>query len=148
MEIRILWGIKVCVSVKDLAIFVVVTVVTGLLVSLVELPSCLHELDKVVIVVDGRANSSVVLVPFVSLDFSVTVSVTEASEEFQEDLIFSHLTRLNFRVHAAVVDATEVGGGDLTTAVSVELEEGLVNHSLSLGVQGSLANKSSNLVSL
>lgn len=91
------------------------------------------------VVVDGGRDSGVVLVPLVSLDSAVTVLVAEVLEELQEDLVFGELTALHLGVHAAVVDAAKVGGGDLTAAISVELEEGLVNHGLSLGVQGALS---------
>ena len=90
------------------------------------------------VVVNRGADSGVVLVPFVSLDSTIAVSVAEVLEEFKEDLILGLLTALDFRVHAAVVDASEVGGGDLTTAIGIELKEGLVDHSLSLGVEGAL----------
>ena len=44
-------------------------------------------------------------------------------------------------MHAAIVDAPKVGGGDFTRAISVKLKEGFVDHSLSLGVEGSLKYK-------
>ena len=100
-----------------------------------ELPGCFHELNEVVVVVNGGADSGVVLVPLVSLDSTVLVSVTEVLEELQEDLVFGELTRLHLGVHAAVVDTSEVSGGDLAGAIGIELEEGLVDHSLSLGVE-------------
>jgi hypothetical protein len=100
----------------------------------VELPGGLHELDEVLVVVNRGADSGVVLVPLVFLDLAVSVFVAEVGEELDEDLVLGHLAALHLGVHGAVVDASEVGGGDLTVAVAVELEEGLVDHSLSLGV--------------
>ena len=47
-----------------------------------------------------------------------------------------HLAGLHLGVHLRVVDAAEVGGLDDTAAIGIELEEGLVNHSLSLRVEG------------
>ena len=108
---------------------------------MVKPPRGLHELDEVVVVVNGGADSGVVLVPLIALDFAVAVLVAEALEEFKEDLVFGLLAALHLGVHAAVVDTSEVGGGDFTGAISVKLEEGLVDHSLSLGVEGSLKYK-------
>lgn len=93
------------------------------------------------VVVDRRRDSGVVLVPLGSLDFAVAVLVSEALEEFEEDLVFGHLSGLDLGVHAAVVDASKVSSGDLTVAVLVELQESLVNHRLSLGVEGALCQK-------
>ena len=94
------------------------------------------------IVVDRRRDSGVVLVPLSFLDLSVAVAVTEVLQELQEDLVLGHLTTLHLGVHAAVVDATEVGSGDLAITVLVELQEGLVDHSLTLSVEGSLCDAS------
>ena len=41
-------------------------------------------------------------------------------------------------MHAAVVNTSEVGGSDFSAAISVELKEGLVDHSLSLGIERAL----------
>ena len=99
------------------------------------------------IVVDRRADSGIVLIPFVSLDFTVTVSVTEVLEELQEDLVLGLLAALDLRVHAAVVNTSEVGGSDFSAAISVELKEGLVDHSLSLGIERALQTVSIRQVS-
>ena len=107
----------------------------------VKLPGSLHELDEVVVVVNRGADSGVVLVPLISLNLTITVSVAEVLKELQEHLILGLLARLHLGVHAAVVDASEVSGSDFTRAVGVELKEGLVDHSLSLGVEGSLKYK-------
>ena len=79
------------------------------------------------VVVDRRADGGIVLVPLTSLDFTITVSVTEVSEEFQEDFVFGHLTRLDLGVHCAVVDASKVGGGNFTGAIGIEFKESLVS---------------------
>ena len=97
-----------------------------------------------VVVVNRGADSGVVLVPLISLDLAIAVLVAEALEELQEDLILGHLTALHLGVHAAVVDTAEVGGGDLAITVGVELQEGLVDHSLAALVEGSLWNTSRN----
>ena len=90
-----------------------------------------------IVVVNGGADSGVVLVPLISLDFAVTVLVTEVLEELHEDFVLGDLTGLDLRVHAAVVDTTEVSGSDFSITVGIELEESLVDHSLSLSVQAS-----------
>ena len=89
------------------------------------------------VVVNRGADSGVVLVPLISLNSTVAVSVSEVLKELQEHFILGLLSRLHLGVHAAVVNASEVSGSDLTRAISVELKEGLVDHSLSLGVEGS-----------
>ena len=89
------------------------------------------------VVVNGGADSGVVLVPLISLNFAVTVLVTEVLEELHEDFVLGDLTGLDLRVHAAVIDTTEVCGSDFSITVGIELEEGLVDHSLSLSVQAS-----------
>ena len=71
------------------------------------------------------------------MDFAVTVLVTEVLEELHEDFVLGDLTGLDLRVHAAVVDTTEVSGSDFSITVGIELEESLVDHSLSLSVQAS-----------
>ena len=88
-----------------------------------------------IVVVNGGADSGVVLVPLISLDFAVTVLVSEVLEELHEDFVLGDLATLDLRVHAAVVHTTEVRGSDLSITVGVELKEGLVDHSLPLGVQ-------------
>ena len=94
------------------------------------------------VVVDRAGHGGIVLVPLSALDLAITVAVTEALEEFQEDLILGHLTALDLGVHGAVVDAAEVGSSDAAITVLVELQEGLVDHSLTLSVEGSLCDAS------
>ena len=118
-----------CGSVKDLAII-------SQPPRSVELPGSLHELDEVIVVVNRGADSGVVLVPLISLNSTITVSVTEVLKELQEHFILGLLAGLNLGVHAAVVDASKVSSSDFTGAISVELKEGLVDHSLSLGIKG------------
>ena len=118
-----------CGSVKDLAIIRQPP-------RSVELPGSLHELDEVIVVVNRGADSGVVLVPLISLNLTITVSVAEVLKELQEHFILGLLAGLHLGVHAAVVDASEVGGSDFTRAIGVELQESLVDHSLSLGVEG------------
>ena len=94
-----------------------------------------------IIVVDRRRDGGIVLVPLATLDLAVAVAVTEVLKELQEDLILGHLTALHLGVHAAVVDTAEVSSGDLAITVLVKLKEGLVNHSLTLLVEGALRDK-------
>ena len=103
-----------------------------------ELPGRLHELDEVIVVVNGRRDSGVVVVPLSTLNTAISVSVTEVSQEFEENLVFSHLSGDDLRVEGGVVDALKVGGLDGATAIAVELEESLVDHGLALGVEFSL----------
>ena len=102
----------------------------------VKLPGSLHELDEVVVVVNRGADSGVVLVPLISLNLTITVSVAEVLKELQEHFILGLLAGLHLGVHAAVVHASEVSGSDFTRAIGIELKERLVDHSLTLGVEG------------
>lgn len=102
------------------------------------MPGSLHKLDEVVVVVYGGGHGGVVFVPLVSLDSAIPVLVTEVLKELQEHLIFGHLAVLDLRVHGAVIDSLKIGSGDFAITIFVELEVCLVNHSLSLGVEGSL----------
>ena len=90
-----------------------------------------------IVVVNGGADSGVVLFPLISLDFAVTVLVAEALQELQEHLVLGDLATLDLGVHAAVVYTTEVGGSDLSITVGVKLKESFVDHGLSLGVEAS-----------
>lgn len=103
-----------------------------------DFPGGLHELHEVVVVVNGGGDSGVVVAPLLAVNFTITVFVTEVSEELEEDFVLSHLSGDNLRVHVGGVDSLEIGGLDEAGAVVVELEEGLVNHSLSLLVESSL----------
>ena len=103
-----------------------------------ELPGRLHELDEVFVVVNGRRDSGVIVVPLSTLNTAISVSVTEVSQEFEENLVFGHLSGDDLRVEGGIVDALKVGGLDGATAIGVELEESLVDHSLTLSVEGSL----------
>ena len=89
-----------------------------------------------VVVVNRGADSGVVLVPLVSLNFAVTVPVSEVLKELQEHFVLGLLAGLHLGVHAAVVDAFEISGSDFTGAVGIELKERLVDHSLTLSVEG------------
>ena len=104
----------------------------------VKSPGGLHELHEVVVVVNGRADGGVVLLPLGRADLAVAVLVAEVLEELQEDLVLGELTVLDLGVHAAVVDALKVGSGDGTITIGVELEVGLSDHGQSLVVEFSL----------
>lgn len=91
-----------------------------------------------VVVVNGRGDSGVVVVPLLAVNSTISVFVTKVSEELEEDLVLSHLSGDNLGVHVGAVDSLKVSSFDDARAVSVELEEGFVNHSLSLIVQVSL----------
>ena len=88
-----------------------------------------------VIVVDIRTNSCVIVSPLLSSDDSVAVLVSKAGEEFDEDLFWCHFTASYFRMHRAVVDNTKVGSIDLTVAVLIKLAVCLPDdvHSLLVG---------------
>ena len=87
-----------------------------------------------VVVVNAGTDCSVVLVEFVSLDFAVSVPVVEVRKELLENLVFSHLSFLNFGVVGSVVHSSQVVGVNVPVAVFVELQKGFVYHGLSAGV--------------
>jgi hypothetical protein len=107
----------------------------------IKFPGSLHELNEVVIVVNGGWDSRVVIIPFISLDLSISVFITEVSEELKEDLILSHLSWDNFGVEAGVVNTLQVSSFNAAITVLIKLEESLVGHSLSLGVHFTLLKR-------
>lgn len=109
--------------------------------SVVELPGGLHELNEVVVVVDGGANGSVVFEPLLLSDLTIVVLVAEALEELQEDLVLGHLAVLDLGVEGGVIDTSEVSGGDAAIGVLVELVVGSQGDVLSPLVQLSLHPK-------
>lgn len=101
------------------------------LVACSHLPGGVHELNKVLIIVDAGGNGCVVVVPLGMGDLAIVVLVTERGEELNEDLILGHLTRDNLGVLGAVVDTGEVAGGDnIIGVITVELGESLVDDGL------------------
>lgn len=84
------------------------------------------------VVVNTCRNGRVVVIPLTSLDSSVSVTVSEVRQELQEHLVFSHLALNHLRVERGRVDALKIGCLNRAAAIAVELEECLVNHSLSL----------------
>lgn len=101
-------------------------------------PGCLHQLLIVVIVINRCWHSRVVIVPFLSGNSSVTISVSKVREELHEDLIFSHRSVDHLGMETAIVDALEISSVDEAVSVTVKLKVCLVGDSLSLGVQVSL----------
>ena len=101
-----------------------------------ELPGVAHERHEVVVVIDVGRYCGVVVVPLLTSDNAVAVFVTEAREELHEDLLVSHLSALNFGVLAAVIDDSQVGGGNGAAAIRVEFCEGLIDDLLARRVGG------------
>ncbi len=88
-----------------------------------------------VIVINGRADRSIVLIPFVLGDPAISIAVIEAGEELTESLVLCHFTPLHLGVVGAVVDASQVVSVHVAVPVAVELEERLVHHCLPPGVR-------------
>ena len=105
------------------------------LCSLIEFPGILHELDEVVIVVNVSADGGVVVVPLLAGQDAITVTVAEGAEELNENFLGGHLAGDHLGVVRGVVDDAEVGRGNGTIAVTVELVKALSNDVLS-GVVG------------
>ncbi len=68
-----------------------------------KLPSGVHELYEVVVVVDRGGYCCVVLVPLLAGEGAVLVRVAEVLQELHEDLVLSHLALLDLRMEFAVV---------------------------------------------
>ena len=98
-----------------------------------------------VVVVNVGRDGGVVVGPLLMSDNTITVAVAERGEELNEDLFVSHLSADNLGVLAAVVDYAQVGGGDGTVTISVELLEALVDDSLS-GLVGHASDSVKELV--
>ena len=61
-------------------------------------PLRLDQVNEVLVLLDLRANGSVVVVPLRLSDAAILVLVAEALQEFGEDLVEAHLTRDDQRV--------------------------------------------------
>ena len=97
------------------------------------------------IIVNAGGYSCIVLIPLLSVNSSISVCVVEVSEELHEDLVLSHLATLNLGVHGRVINAAEVVHVNIPVAVTVELEEGFVNHGLATSI-GRASNANEELV--
>ena len=113
--------------------------------SLVKFPCIAHQLNEVGVVVDVSGHGSVVVVPLLDSDDAITVAVTEACEELDENLFVGHLAADNLGVGTAIVDDAEVGRGNGTIAVRVELCKARVDNLLS-SVVGRAAKTEQELV--
>lgn len=103
-----------------------------------KLPCCPHQLFIVVIIVDGSWYCRVVIVPFLSGNSSITISVSKVREELHKDLILSHCSIDDLGVETAIVNALEVSCINPTVSVTIKLKVSLVSDCLSFCVQVSL----------
>lgn len=96
------------------------------------LPGGLHHGDEVLVAGGAHGQVSVVIVPLGLADSAVVVTACaiKVVEEVGEDLL-TRLTALKeLRVHAHIVDVTNVLDVDDTGAITVHHSESLVDHSL------------------
>ena len=98
-----------------------------------------------VVVVNIGRDGGIVVGPLLVGDNAVAVAVAEGGEELNEDLFVSHLSADNLGVLAAVVDDAQVGGGDGTVTIGIELSEALVDDFLS-GLIGGASDSVKELV--
>ena len=98
-----------------------------------------------VVVVNIGRDGGIVVGPLLVGDNAVAVAVAEGGEELNEDLFVSHLSADDLGVLAAVVDDTQVGGGDGTVTIGIELSETLVDDFLS-GLIGGASDSVKELV--
>jgi len=99
----------------------------------------------VVVVVNIGRDGGIVVGPLLVGDNAVAVAVAEGGEELNEDLFVSHLSADDLGVLAAVVDDAQVGGGDGTVTIGIELSEALVDDFLS-GLIGGASDSVKELV--
>lgn len=83
-----------------------------------------------IIVIDGGRNCSIVIIPFRSADFTVTVNITEVLQEFKEDLFLGHQTLLHFWMETGVEGLFDVIDVNVATEIFIEGQEGFVDNSL------------------
>lgn len=104
----------------------------------------IYELDEVVVVVDGRGDGGVVLVPLSAGEGAILIGVAEVLEELHEDLVFGHFALLDLGVEFAVVHTSgdhslsclpQVVCVDGASAVSVEFQKSLINDGLAAGIR-------------
>ena len=91
-----------------------------------------------VIIVDGRRDSGVIVIPLSPLNAAIMISITKVGEELHEDLILGQGAIDDLGMETAVVDTLEVTSINPAVAVTIELQESLVSYRLPLGVQPAL----------
>ena len=96
------------------------------------LPGGLHHADEVLVAGGAHGKVSVVVIPLGLSDFTiiVTARAIEVVEEVSKDLLTSLAALEELRVHADIVDLSDVLDVNDTRAVTVHHGEGLVHHSL------------------
>jgi len=86
-------------------------------------PGGSHELNKVVIIVDGWGNGGVVVAPFSHGDLSIIVFVTEVGKEFKVSFVLGNLSRSNFWMSVARVDNSQVTCSYNTRSIKIKFAE-------------------------
>lgn len=104
----------------------------------IKLPDCLHQSYEMIVIVNRGAHSCIVVIPFVSLNFTISVPVVEAWKEFQKHLVFRHLPRDHLGMERTVVDPFQVSSVYVAIPVSIEFQKCLIHHGLSAGIKPSL----------
>ena len=79
---------------------------------------------------NGEADSSVVLIPLVTTDPSISLPVVKVGQEVTKGLLLCEQALLDFGMQAAVVDWTQVSRVYVAVPISVELQKSLVNERL------------------
>ena len=97
------------------------------------------------VVLNLSGDGSVVIVPLISPDSSVSIFVAESREEVDEHVVGRHFAGNDFRVAGCVEDLLEFFGVHTVFTESVELLECSVNYLLSGGV-GSASDSNEELV--
>ncbi len=100
-----------------------------------ELPSLLHQLHEVVIIIDRGRHGGVEVVPLRLRDSSVVVLIAEVGQELQERLVLRDFSRHHLRVGLDRVAHAQVRGDHTLGTISVELAESNIDDLLAGRVQ-------------
>ena len=96
--------------------------------SSIQLPGVAHQHAEVIIVVNIGTNCCVIVSPLLLCNDTITVFVSKAGQEFNEDFFWRHFSALNFRMHGAVINDAKIVLVNCTIAILIELAECLFYH--------------------
>jgi len=110
-----------------------------------ETPGVLHEIREVLIVINWRRDSSIVVIPLDAGNLSIVVFVTEVGKELKESLVLCNFSRDYLGMGSSIVCNSKVWSSNAAWAIDIEFRESDITNFLSSGI-GASSNSSKELV--